>query len=376
MSSSQQGSEKVAPRAGLPGVAPVPKVLRSLQALPTTAPATTLPITQNGTTYDMAQEVRWLDGQHFAVGRWDGSLSIFQFETAQYVGPLINASSSDPSQQGVQMVAVLPGGAIATSNGQSSLALWHASGSDWSVLKLVATAGYDLTLGPASAGVYLRTGATDTLVVGHISGVVSIWRYDQSTLSLKFLSSVNVQNPHPVNPFNDHTIEEVVVADQAAGVVTAGSEDGYVTMLQVPSGTILSQTVFNPDAQRGINAIAIEGDRLLVANCAVGPSDHNFWYYSIDRTNWSITLLDNADLVINTSLPQVFNFDTTWGRNDGKLCWFASTEEGALWMGVPTATALNPIGYLPLTGPLGSALDYREHQLAMVSYDLYQFSTS
>ncbi|HEX4728687.1 MAG TPA: hypothetical protein VH298_12865 [Jatrophihabitans sp.] len=376
MSSSQQGSETTAPRAGQPGVAPVPKVLRSLQALPAAAPSMTLPITQNGTTYEMAQEVRWLDGQHFAVGRWDGSMSIFQFETAQYVGPLINAASNDPSKQGVQMVANLPGAAIASSNGPSSLALWHASGRDWSGIQVVATASYDASLGTASSGVCLRTGATNTLVVGHISGTVSIWSYDQSAQSLTFLSSVNVQNPKPVNPFNDHTIEDVVVADQANAVVAAGSEDGYVTMLQVPSGKILSQTVFNPAAQRGINAIAIEGDRLLVANCAVGPTDHNFWYYSIDRTNWSITLLDQVNLVLNTSLPQVFNFDTVWGRNAGKLCWFASTEEGALWMGTPSATALNPIGYLRLTGPLGSALDYRQHQLAMVSYDLYQFSTS
>ncbi len=376
MSSSKQGSDTTAPRAGGPGVAPVPKVLRSLQALPSATPSTTLPITQNGTTYEMAQEVRWLDGQHFAVGRWDGSMSIFQFETAQYVGPLINAASNDPSQQGVQMVADLPGSAIASSNGPSSLALWCSSGADWSGLQLVATASYDATLGTASSGVCLPTGATNTLVVGHVSGTVSIWTYDQTARSLTFLGSVDVQNPNPVNPFDDHTIEDVVVADLQDQVVAVGSEDGYVTMLQVPSGTILSQTVFNPAAQRGINAIAIQGDRLLVANCAVGPSDDNFWYFSIDFTNWSISLLDKANLTIDTSLPQVFNFDTVWGSNAGQPCWFASTEEGALWMGTPSNTALNPIGYQQLTGPLGSALDYRQHQLAMVSYDLYQFSTS
>jgi hypothetical protein len=45
-------------------------------------------------------------------------------------------------------------------------------------------------------------------------------------------------------------------------------------------------------------------------------------------------------------------------------------------MGQPTGGSLNPIGYQQLTGPLGSALAYQDGQLVMVSYDLYQFSTS
>jgi hypothetical protein len=44
----------------------------------------------------MAQEVRWLDDRHFAVGRWDGSLSVFEFETAPSTGPLIAAAVSSP----------------------------------------------------------------------------------------------------------------------------------------------------------------------------------------------------------------------------------------------------------------------------------------
>jgi hypothetical protein len=170
-------------------------------------------------------------------------------------------------------------------------------------------------------------------VLGHTSGYLSVWNYNASTQTLQFVKSVNVQNPNPTNPWNDHTLEDVVMANAAGTVVAAGSEDGYVTFLSVPGGTILSQTVFNPSAQRGINAIDIQGDKLLVANCSVGPSDYNTWYYSINQTTWSITLLDKANLIIDTSRTQVFNFDIVRGSNNGSPCWFASTEEGALWDG-------------------------------------------
>src|SRR5689334_3296197 len=75
-------------------IAPIPPVLRSRQALLEGTQAkelATLPLTQLGTTYNLAQEVRWLDTAHFAVGRWDGTMSIFNFETAPFVGPLITA---------------------------------------------------------------------------------------------------------------------------------------------------------------------------------------------------------------------------------------------------------------------------------------------
>jgi hypothetical protein len=45
-----------------------------------------LPIVASGTTYAMAQELAWLDATHFAVGRWDGSMSIFKFTSAPTQG--------------------------------------------------------------------------------------------------------------------------------------------------------------------------------------------------------------------------------------------------------------------------------------------------
>jgi hypothetical protein len=369
-------SRKPVPSAGQP----VPKVLRSLRALEKSGAArvdlaTALPITQRGTTYEMAQEVRWLDAEHFAVGRWDGSMSVFTFETAPYQGPIISEAVNDPAMQGVQMITPLPRASIATSNDYSSLALWHARGGDWTKLVLRSTYAYDPALGTARSGAWVA-GSGQRLVVGHSNGFLSVWRYDASTLSLTFERSVDVKNSQPTNPWDDHTIEDVVVADASQGVVAAGSEDGYVTMLDLPSGTILSQTVFNPQAQRGINALTVSGNRLIVANCSVGPSDYNTWYFSIDKSNWSITLLDQKNLIIDTGRPQVFNFDIVWGTYSGGRCWFASTEEGALWMGTADSDSLDPIGYQQLTAPLGSALAYQGGELVMVAYDLYQFTTT
>lgn len=119
----------------------------------------------------------------------------------------------------------------------------------------------------------------------------------------------------------------------------------------------------------------MSGNRLIVANCSVGPDDYNTWYFAIDKSNWSITLLDKKNLIIDTGRPQVFNFDIVWGQYSGGRCWFASTEEGALWMGTASATSLTTVGYQQLTAPLGSALAYQGGDLVMVAYDLYQFTT-
>jgi hypothetical protein len=59
----------------------------------------------------------------------------------------------------------------------------------------------------------------------------------------------------------------------------------------------------------------------------------------------------------------------------GEECWFAATEEGALWMGTATPTALRPGGYQQLSGPIGAALNTRGDRLVVVADDLYQFVT-
>lgn len=364
----------------------VPPVVRSREELaqrgvdfpapPRTA--TVLPITPNGTTYEMAQTLAWLDDDHFAVGRWDGSMTVFRFTTSATAGPLINEAVNSPAFQGVRMLAPLGRRAIVTSNDDRSIALWVSPSGKWSDLRLARTYGYDGSLGAATGGNGVSAGSPNSLVVGHSTGHLSIWTYHPGHETLTFLRSADIRNPRPVNPWDLHdvySVEAVTDSRNLARVVT-GSEDGYVCVVEVPSGRILSQTVFNPQAQRGINHLSVRGESLLVANCSVGPDDHNLWYFSIDRTTWQITLRDKANLIVDSRRPQAFNFSTIWGASSRGPCWFASTEEGALWMGTADA-ALDVIGYQEVTSPLGSALGWNDSpgRLVMVAYDLYEFTT-
>lgn len=370
--------------SALSGAVPLPPAVRSRQALTGTQVTGTqvtgtLPLTQHGTTFNLAQAVRWLDGQHFAVGRWDGTMSIFEFETAPFVGPMVTAAVNTPSAQGVQMIAPMPHGVVATSNDWGSLSLWAAPSDDWAGLRLRSNVSYDPALGVATSGVWLPAGNPSTLAVGHDSGFLSLWAYDPTRRTLRLIRTVDVRNPQPVNPWGSHVMYGMcpLVPSGAGASIVAGSDDGYVSIVRVPSGTILSQTVFNPAAQRGINSVSAFGNQLLVANCSVGADDDNLWYFAIDPATWNLTLLDSMNLIIDPLEIQSFNFDTIWGRYSGGACWFAGTEEGALWMGTADS-GLNLIGNQPLAdGAIGAALDYTAGpgRLAAVIHNLNQFST-
>ena len=216
-------------------------------------------------------------------------------------------------------------------------------------------------------------------MVGHESGYVSLWSYRPRSRELSFLRSVGLLNPNPVNPFDSHVIYGLTTLTKAgpAASVVAGSDDGYISILAVPSGDILSQTVFNPAAQRGINSVSVTGNKLLVTNCSVGENDYNTWYFTIDMDTYALTLVDKANLIIDTSLIQAFNFDAIWGSYSSGPCWFASTEEGVLWMGT-AGTSLNVIGYQNLSDrAYGAALAFRDGpgRLAVVMDDLTQVTT-
>ncbi|GHH65299.1 hypothetical protein GCM10017673_09150 [Streptosporangium violaceochromogenes] len=365
---------------------PTPPVVRSREDLtrkgvrfpePPLA-ATALPITPNGTTYEMAQTLSWLDSEHFAVGRWDGSMTIFRFTASDVAGPLISEAVNSPAFQGVRMLTPLGNRAIVTSNDEGSIVLWVSPTGRWSDLRPARTHAYDRALGVATGGRGVSAGSPGSLVVGHSTGHLSVWTYHPGRQRLTFLRSVDIRNPAPVNPWGLHDVYSVETATDSATLarVVTGSEDGYVCVVEIPSGRILSQTVFNPRAQRGINHLSVRGDSLLVANCSVGPDDHNLWYYAIDTTSWQITLRDRANLIVDPHRPQAFNFSTIWGAYSGGPCWFASTEEGALWMGT-AGTGLDVIGYRAVTSPLGSALGWNDSpgRLVMVAYDLYEFTT-
>lgn len=351
----------------------------SLLASGAVAP-TDLPITADGVTYTMAQETTWIDMRHFAVGRWDGSLSIFAFNDSPTAGPVISKAVNTPALEGVQMITWLAPGVFASSNDESSIIVWWSPSQNWADLQAKATLQYDQSLGVANSGDSIVLGNHLYLAVGHANGFISLWSGNTDGTGLQLYQAVDVRNTKPTNPWGLHNIRGIstMFSIGSTAYVVGGSEDGYISVLSLPDGAVRSQTVYNPAAQRGINSVAAFGQNLLIANCSVGSNDKNLWYYWIDGNDFSVTLKDSANLRVNPSAPQVFNFCTIWGLFDSQVGFFASTEEGALWVGtINSNQSLSVIGYQDVFGSLGSALAFNFNgKLVVINYNLYEFTAS
>jgi hypothetical protein len=365
---------------------PVPGVLRSwahLRATQGIAAPAVLPIQQEGTTYTMAQELEWVDSQHFAVGRWDGSLSIFEFSSSPMTGPVIAEAVSSPSSEGVQMITRLTANRFVSSNDDASCTVWFSASGGWSDLEVDATLTFPGSLGVANAGVSFpsTTGQGILLLIGHANGYVTLWLGAPDGTQLSLELTINVRVSQPLNPWGLQNVRGLawLAADEAGyQYVVSGSENGYLSVIR-SDGAMLSQTPYNPAAQRGINSLATLGSSLLVANCMVGQDDFNLWLYSVDFRTWAISVQDSTKLQVDPSLAQVFNFDVIWGYYSGGVCWFSATEEGYLWMGTVGSggSSLEILGNQQITGPLGAALGMATNgNLAAVSYDLYEFNTT
>lgn len=329
----------------------------------------------------MAQELAWLDASHFAVGRWDGSMSIFQFNQSPQLGPVIAKAINTPSAEGVQMITLLVPGLFVTSNDAQSMIVWQSPSGRWSDLVMAQRLAYSSSLGVANSGASYVTpnGAALFLIVGHAGGFVTIWQSGSDGSAITLIETVDVRSATPVNPWGLHNVRGVglVSATDSAGFVITGSEDGDLCLVRVPDGTVVSRIVYNPTAQRGINSLAVSEGNLLVANCAVGNDDSNLWSYSVDALSGSIVSTGSAKLVVDPTRAQVFNFDVIWGQYAGGPCWFSATEEGYLWMGTATAGGgIAIIGSQKVTSPLGAAIGLGPpSNLALVAYDLYEFDT-
>jgi WD40 repeat protein len=326
----------------------------------------------------MAQETTWIDMQHFAVGRWDGSLSIFAFNASPTAGPVISRAVNTPAFEGVQMITWLAPGVFASSNDESSIIVWSSPSGNWTDLRVMATLPYDQSLGVANSGESVVLGTALYLAVGHANGFISLWSGNTDGSGLQFFQSLDVRNPNPTNPWGLHNIRGIssMFSMNSTAYLASGSEDGYITVFRLPDGAILSQTVYNLGAQRGVNSVAAFGQNLLISNCAVGPNDKNLWYYWVDGNNYSVTLKDSVNLRVNPSAPQVFNFCTIWGVFNGQVGFFSSTEEGALWVGtIDQNQHITVLGYQTVFGSLGSALGFNGRNLIVINYNLYEFTT-
>jgi hypothetical protein len=344
-----------------------------------------LPISGLGTTYTMAQVAAWIDMQHYAVGRWDGTMSIFDFSDGADGRPKITIAVSTPSTEGVQMIEWLAPNLVATSNDDASVLLWFTERGDWEDIAMAGALKYPAALGVAnSAACYEAQGQT-YLAVGHASGYVTIWSGTSPTRLAMVSEPVDLTTTTPTNPWGMQNIRGLALLDDATGTgpltrhVVSGSENGLICVVEVPTGKVLSRTMYNASAQRGINAVTVTGNHLAVANCAVGVSDHNFWYFVIDPTTWQPTLRSKHNLAVDATRPQVFNFDVVWclyaDGASARAGVLASTEEGYLWLTrLEDDGTMAVVGNQKITSPLGCALALNTlGQLAVSAYDLYNF---
>ncbi len=356
----------------------MPMVLRSrLYLSKENLPDSITGLTEVTEIYAMAQEAAFIDAEHYAVGRWDGSLSIFKVKESAYYGPVIVKAVNGPAQEGIQMLTSLyisSQKGFVSSNSEDSIAVWQLEDlQDWANLGTPKVVKYSGEYGVANRGILITANGKTYVVIGHSNGYISVWLLSGNNADLTFVNGIDIRSEHPVNPWDLHNIRGL--ADLGGGCVAAGSEDGNLTVVRIPDGKILSAAVYNPDAQRGINNIAYQNGILLVANCAVGNSDNNLWSYKLNSETFQFELADKVWLKIDEMHQQVFNFDVIFDP-EAKGIFYSSTEEGALWKGkVNEMGKLSELEYMIVTDELGSALCMKSGILAVASYNIKEFLT-
>src|SRR6478752_9661347 len=77
-----------------------------------------------GVTFNLAQVLDWIGEGVFAVGRWDGTISVFRVPGPNEFGPMILQAMSTPSGRGIEMLAVADDLRFFTSDGPNRLTLW------------------------------------------------------------------------------------------------------------------------------------------------------------------------------------------------------------------------------------------------------------
>jgi hypothetical protein len=319
-----------------------------------------------GMTSGRAQTITWLGDARFAVGRWDGTLTIFRPPQNQEYGPIMLQDATAPSLQGIQMMTALSSDAFVTSNDDRSIELWTGQNGTF---KQTASLSFGPSLGIADTGTVFKWNENKWLVTGHEQGFIAIWRVDNSVPT--FVRSVSLRSSNPIpSPYRIWNIRGV--AYWKDGIIATGGEDGDLTLTRISDGAVVTRIRYNPNAQRGINAISVDADYLLVANCSVGATDKNLWLYRIGPSQ--ITPLSSVNLEQNHSLPQVFDFSAQLARIGGTLYFLASTQEGLLWLGTVDKDQMKVSASTVVAPDGGAAFEARsDGEIAAAALDIELF---
>lgn len=301
------------------------------------------------TTFNRAQTIDWISDSHMVVGRWDGTISVFREPIgATEFGPVLVQATMSPTGKGVEMIKAVAPSFLLSSNDHKSFAIWAVVDGQLQFRKSVE---YPNTFGTANSAVSLSE-EKNRFVVGHAGGHISVW--ERRGYDAVLLRSIDLRSPQePSNPWDLRNIR--ALEKYSDKEVITGSEDGDVAIVNVVTQKILLRKRYNKDAQRGINALAYDGEYLLLANCSVGPADNNLWLFKVSRQ--AIDEIASVNLQVDTNRPQSFNFDVElWGSKGGKR-FFASTEEGLLWYGTILADGLKVLDKESIALEGGAVLD-------------------
>lgn len=333
-----------------------------------------LPLELIGVTYSMAQETRWIDHDTFAIGRWDGTLTLFGALAEPGGGPRIESAAVSPAWAGLEMITPLGPGRFATSNDQGSVVVWDLSSAGLAAPEM--TLRYDPEIGVANSGAVVQGGGQALLATGHVSGRVLVWAIDNAAGGIVLVRTIDVRSPDPIaSPYRLWNVRAVHAWRD--NIVLTGSEDGDLCLVDVAEGRILCRRRYNHAARRGINDIALLGDLALVAGCSVGREDSNTWAFKLAAPA-VITPLANIDLVADSSRPQVFNFSVELANVGGRILFFCATEEGLLWIGELRDGTLQTLARLAVSSGLGAAVSLQPASgtLAVVGDNVHLYQVS
>jgi hypothetical protein len=312
----------------------------------------------------MAQEVRWIDDDTFAIGRWDGTLTLFGPPVPPAEGPRIESAAVSPAWAGLEMITPLGAGRFVTSNDAGSLVVWELAAG---LAAPVATLRYDPAVGVANSGAVSADGS-GRLITGHASGHLLVWKPTGDSQLFAVLRDVDVRSPDPVpSPYRLWNVRGMHAWRD--DLVLTASEDGDLCLVGIDDARIAQRVRFNPVARRGINDLAVLDDLALVGSCSVGPDDFNTWAFRLEAPDRIIPVA-HVDLVKDAGCPQVFNFSVELARLSGRVLFFAATEEGLLWSGELVDQALSPLDRIDVSSGLGAAITLqRESGILAVAGD-------
>lgn len=348
---------------------PIPLLLTE----PPPAPSpVALPIKNLGITYSMAQAVRWLDDGRFAIGRWDGTLTIFHRTAGPAGAPIISAALTVPSFAGIEMIARLKEGIFASSNEAKSIIVWHGDNSFDGGIRIHETLFYDEAVGVANDGTTTEVDGVLYFVSAHANGYLLVWQVKGNCEAFKLLHTLDLRSPTPIQ--SPYPLKNVRGVERwNPGFVATGSEEGDICLVNVIEGSVAARMRYNATAQRGINDIDTCGDYLVLSNCSVGPDDKNLWLYRIDENGFN--LLDSINLKVDAARDQVFNFCVEQAVVDDKQYFFSATQEGVVWLGLIQDNRFVVLGKQDVSTRIGAALAYepKSRLLAVAGDNIHIF---